>query len=57
MNEKKKYSTAEIVMLIFCSLGCLLMMAPIFLENGKDLFSIAIALNGIGIMAFLYSRK
>jgi len=57
MKENKKYSTAEIVCLIFCSLGCLLMMAPIFFKSGTDMFFVAIALNGIGLMAFLYSRK
>ena len=57
MKEKKKYSTAEIVMVIFCSLGCLLMVAPKFIETELNLFSIATALNGIGIMAFLYSQN
>lgn len=57
MKEKKKYSTAEIVMLVFCSSGCLLMVAQKFIESEVDLFPIALALNGIGIMAFLYSRK
>ncbi|MFK7983396.1 MAG: hypothetical protein AB8G86_25670 [Saprospiraceae bacterium] len=57
MKEKKKYTTAEIIMLIFCSSGCLLMMAPKFIDSDLDLFSIALALNGIGIMAFLYSQK
>ena len=53
----KKFNTAEIITIVFCSLGCLLMTAPLFLENGKDYFPIAIALNGIGIMAMLYNRK
>ncbi len=57
MKKKKKYTTAEIIMLIFCSSGLLLMMAPKFIETELNLFSIALALNGIGIMAFLYSRK
>ncbi len=57
MKEKKKYTTAEIIMLIFCSLGCSLMIVPKFIDTELNLFSIAIALNGIGIMAFLYSQK
>jgi len=57
MKDKKKFSTAEIIMLIFCSSGLLLMVANTFIESDLNLFMIAIALNGIGIMAFLYSRK
>lgn len=57
MKEKKKYTTAEIVMLVFCGLGCSLMVVQKFIESELDLFTIAIALNGIGIMAFLYSRR
>lgn len=57
MNEKKKYATAEIIMIIFCSSGLLLMIATKFIETELNLFSIALALNGIGIFAFLYSQK
>lgn len=57
MKEKKKYTTAEIVMIVFCGLGCSLLVAQKFIESDLDLFSIAIALNGIGIMALLYSRR
>jgi len=57
MKEKKKYTAAEIIMLIFCTLGCSLMVAPKFIESEFNLFPIAIALNGIGIMAFLYSTQ
>lgn len=57
MKEKKKYTTAEIIMLIFCTLGCSLMVAQKFIESDLNLFSIALALNGIGIFAFLYSQK
>jgi len=57
VKEKKKLSTAEVIMVIFCSSGLLLMVANTFIESDLDLFGIAIALNGVGIMAFLYSRK
>jgi len=57
MKVKKKFSTAEIIMLFFCSAGLSLMVANKFIESDLNLFMIAIALNGIGIMAFLYSRK
>ena len=57
MKEKKKYTRAEIVMLIFCALGISLMAVSSFIETEVNLFSIAIALNGIGIMAFLYSQR
>ena len=57
MKEKKKYTTAEIVMIVFCSLGISLMAAQKIIDTEYNLFTIAIALNGIGIMAFLYSRR
>lgn len=57
MKEKKEYTTAEIVMIIFCSLGISLMVAQKFIDSEYNLFSIAIALNGIGIMAFLYNNN
>ena len=57
MKAKKKYSIVEIIMVIFCSLGCLLIVAPKFIETELNLFTIAIALNGVGIMAFLYSQE
>jgi hypothetical protein len=57
MKAKKKYSIVEIIMVIFCSLGCLLIVAPKFVETELNLFTIAIALNGVGIMAFLYSQN
>ena len=44
-------------MIIFCSVGCLLMVAPKFIETEYNLSSIAVALNGIGIVAFLYSQN
>ncbi len=57
MKEKKKYTNAEIIMIIFCTLGISLMVAQKFIDTELNLFTISIALNGIGIMAFLYSRK
>lgn len=57
MKEKKKYTTPEIVMLIFCASGCLLMVAPKFIDTAYNLFPLALALNGIGLAAFVYSRK
>jgi len=56
-KEKKKLTTAEIIMIVFCSLGLLLMVAQNFIETELNLFSIALALNGIGIFAFLFSQK
>jgi len=44
-------------MVIFCSAGLLLMMANKFIDTEVDLFIIAIALNGIGLMAFLFGKK
>lgn len=57
MKEKKKLSTAEIIMVIFCGLGCSLMVAQKFIESEWDLFTLAITLNGIGIAALLYSMN
>ena len=57
MKKTKKYTTAEIIMVIFCSLGISLMVAQKFIDTEINLFSIALALNGIGIMAFLFGKK
>ena len=56
MKEKKKFNTAEIIMVIFCGLGISLMVAQKFIESEYNLFMIAIALNGVGIMAFLFNQ-
>jgi hypothetical protein len=56
MKENKKHSTAELVSVVFCAIGCLLLVAQAFIETEFDLFSIALALNGIGVVAFLFGR-
>lgn len=56
MKKNKNFSTAEIIMIIFCGLGISLMVAQKFIESEYNLFTIAIALNGIGIFAFLYNH-
>lgn len=56
MKEKRKYTTAEIIMLIFCSLGLLLMATNKFIDTELNLFSIALGLNGVGLAAFIYSQ-
>jgi hypothetical protein len=56
MKESKKHSKAEIVAVVLCALGCLLLVGQAFIETEFDLFSIALALNGLGIVAFLFGR-
>ena len=56
MKKNKKFNTAEIIMVIFCGSGISLMAAQKFIESEYNLLMIAIALNGIGIMAFLYNQ-
>lgn len=57
MKESKKYSTAKWVAFIFCALGCTLFFVQAFVKSEYDLFTVAIALNGIGLFAFLFGRK
>ncbi len=57
MKEKKKYSRLEIVALVFCVLGCSLLLANKFIESDLDLFPYALGLNGIGIVALLFGKK
>ncbi|MFK8163196.1 MAG: hypothetical protein AB8H12_12090 [Lewinella sp.] len=57
MEEKKKTSSLEMIAVVFCGLGCLLVVGYAFIETELDLFSIALALNGIGIVAFLFGRN
>ncbi len=57
MKEKRKYTLAEKVMVIFCSTAMLLMLANKFIDTEVDLFIIAIALNGVGLAAFLFGKK
>jgi len=57
MKEKRKYPLAEKVMIVFCSAAMLLMMASIFIDTEISLFNIALLLNGVGIMAFVFGKK
>ncbi len=56
MKKKRKYTTTEIIMLIFCSAGLLLMVANKFIDTELNLFTIALGLNGIGLAAFIYGQ-
>lgn len=57
MKKKKKFTTAELIVLVFCSLGISLLVASKFIESEYNLSSIALALNGIGIVALLFRKK
>jgi len=57
MEDNRKYKIIEIVAVVFCFAGCSLLLAQKFIETDYNLFDISLALNGIGIAAFLYSRN
>lgn len=57
MIKNPKYSLVEIIIVVCCTIGCLLLIAPKFIDTELDLFSIGIAFNGVGIMALLFGRK
>ena len=57
MKDKKKYSTALIIAAVLCLIGCTLIVLQKFIESEMNLFMIGIAINGIGIMIFLFGIK
>lgn len=57
MKEGRKYSTAEILAVVLCAIGCLLFASPLLMESELDLRTIGLAINGVGLFLFLYSRR
>ena len=57
MKEKKKPRAIEILAGVCCVIGCSLFIAPKLVETELDLFTIGMAFNGVGLFAFLFSRK
>ncbi len=53
MAQNKKTSPLEIFMVVCCALGITLIILPKFIETTMDLATIGMAINGIGIFAFL----
>lgn len=57
LNKNKKYSALQIVAVVFCAMGLLLMVAEAIFETGKYVSILQNVLLAIGLIAFVLSFK
>jgi multisubunit Na+/H+ antiporter MnhC subunit len=55
--KSRKFSTAEIMAVVFCAIGISLFVASRFIKSDVDLFVIGLGLTGIGILVFIVGRN
>lgn len=57
MNNSQKIKLLSIAQVIFCAVGLALMWISRSSDDSSNLFMIGSAINGIGIVTFLYTQN